>query len=141
KRVKPAKDRSVAFRKTRRHHVDETAEDYCELIADLIKVKGEARTCTIAEHLGISHVTAVKTLGRLQSAGYVTTSRHKPVELTEKGKKIAKYSKDRHQLLVDFLMRIGVPQHVAEIDVEGAEHHLSKVTLKHIKHFLKEGDL
>ena len=65
------------------------------------------------------------------------TSRGKPVSLTVKGKKLALYARERHALLVDFFVAIGVPRKVAEVDVEGAEHHISETTLKKVRQFLK----
>ena len=124
------------FKVLRKQHSLESAEDYTELIHELIEKNGEARTGKIAEELGISHVTALRTIKRLQEQGYVTTARQKPVELTNKGKKLALYSKEKHQLLLKFLIKLGVPKKVAEIDVEGIEHHVSKITLDQIKKFL-----
>jgi DtxR family manganese transport transcriptional regulator len=134
-RSKPS--RSKAFHATRRHHSDEAAEDYAELIADLIAERGVARTCDIAKHLGISHVTAIKTLRRLERDGYIKTESHRPVELTSLGDRVATRAKERHDLLVRFLVEIGVPQPIAEIDAEGAEHHMSDTTLEVIRRFLK----
>ena len=45
------------FRQTRAAHRSETAEDYVELIADLIDVRGEARLVEMAKHLGITQAT------------------------------------------------------------------------------------
>ena len=128
--------RAAPFKATRRQHFEEAAEDYTELVADLIDKNGEARTCAIADHLGISHVTALRTIKRLQSSGYLTTSPHRPVELTVKGRKLAAYCKHRHQVLLSFFARIGIPEDVAQIDVEGVEHHISKTSLAAIEAFL-----
>lgn len=136
-RKKTPRKRSLSFEATRKHHNTEAAEDYTELIADLIEKNGEARTCEIAKHLGISHVTALRTMRRLQSEGYLETSRQQPVLLTAKGRRIAQYSKERHKLLIDFFVSVGVPKDVAEIDVEGVEHHISPVALDAIREFLK----
>lgn len=130
--------RAKPFIATREHHLKEAAEDYTELIADLIENQGEARTCEVARHLGVSHVTALRTLQRLQKEGYVETSRQKPITLTAKGKKLAAYSKQRHEILLKFLISIGVPEQVAEIDVEGMEHHISPPTLKAMEKHLNE---
>jgi len=133
-----AKKRSLPFQATRSHHDQEAAEDYTELIDDLIKEKGEARTCDIADHLGISHVTAIRTLKRLHKEGWIQTATRKPVTLTKEGARLAKYARQRHELLVDFLVKIGVPKKVAETDVEGAEHHISKTTLQAISRAMKK---
>lgn len=121
------------FRSVRKHHSREIAEDYTELILELIGVEGEARTCRIAELMGVSHVTAVQALRRLQEQGLVSTAPRKPVVLTSKGKALAKYSKERHEVLLSFFQLIGVPLEIAATDVEGAEHHISPTSLKCIK--------
>jgi len=125
------------FKILRKQHSLEAAEDYTELIYELIEKYGEARTGQIAKYLGISHVTALRTIRRLQEQGYLITARQKPVELTAKGKKLALYSKNKHETLLEFLIKLGVPKKIADIDVEGIEHHVSKVTLNQIKKFLK----
>ncbi|MEZ4754165.1 MAG: iron dependent repressor, metal binding and dimerization domain protein [Bdellovibrionota bacterium] len=134
---KLSQKRSKAFDAARKQHSIEAAEDYTELIADLIAEYGEARIGVIAEHLGISHVTALRTVKRLQAEGYLITSPHKPVVLTPKGKRTASFAKSRHELLVEFFVKVGVPKQLAEIDVEGVEHHISKETLIYIQKFLK----
>ena len=122
--------RAKPFIATREHHLKEAAEDYTELIADLIESVGEARVCEVARHLGVSHVTALRTVQRLQKEGYVTTANQRPIKLTAKGKKLASFSKKRHEILLNFLLSIGVPEETAVIDVEGMEHHVSKETLE-----------
>lgn len=118
------------FRKSRQQDHDAVAEDYTELIADLIESTGEARTCEIAEHMGISHVTAIRTLRRLEREGFVQKCKYRPVELTERGRTLAAFSKARHQALLDFFIRyLGVSPTVAFEDVEGVEHHISQETL------------
>lgn len=128
--------RASHFERKREQHNQEAAEDYTEIVFDLEQRFGEARTGTIADHLGISHVTALRTIKRLQALGYLKTARQKPVELTPKGRRLAMASKARHEMLVDFFMSLGVPKAVAEHDVEGAEHHFSAITLEKIQEAL-----
>lgn len=135
--TKPSQ-RSEAFVATRASHSEETAEDYTELILDLTEIEGEARVGRIAECLGVSHVTALRTISRLQQSGLVNTENRAPVKLTAKGKQLASYCKTRHSLLLEFLISLGVPEEVAEVDVEGMEHHISQVTLDRIKQKLAE---
>jgi len=123
-------NRAKSFTITRAQHQTETAEDYTELIADLIAEKGVAKTCDIATHMNISHVTALNTIKRLQRDGYVNTAPHKPITLTSKGEVLATFSKKRHEIVLAFLIYLGVPKEVAEIDAEGIEHHISEETLK-----------
>ncbi len=127
--------RAKPFIETRQHHLKEAAEDYTELIADLIDSEGEARTCEVARHLGVTHVTALRTVQRLQKEGYVATSNQRPITLTAKGKKLAAFSKKRHEILMNFLLSLGVPEEIAAIDVEGMEHHVSSETLEAIERY------
>lgn len=128
---------SKRFLATRRSHQTEAAEDYTELIAELILSEGEARICRIADKLGISHVTALRTVKRLAEEGYVKTQPYGPITLTHKGADLAAMSKERHRIVLELLRVIGVPSELAEIDSEGIEHHISPATLKIIQKFLK----
>lgn len=128
--------RAKPFNITRSQHLKETAEDYTELIADLITEKGEAKTCDIARCMNISHVTALRAIKRLQRDGYVETTPHKPVRLTPKGERLASFSKRRHAIVLEFLIKLGVSKDIAVIDTEGIEHHISPETLKIFENFL-----
>jgi DtxR family manganese transport transcriptional regulator len=125
------------FQRTREDHSRETAEDYCELIDSLIEEVGEARAVDLADRLGISHVAVSKTVQRLQREGLVTSLPYRSIFLTEEGKKLAAKSKERHALVHDFLVALGVPDEVAESDAEGIEHHVSEQTLAAMRNFLQ----
>ena len=129
--------RAKAFVLTRQRRSIEAAEDYTKLIADLIDSCGEARICNLADHLGVSHVTALRTVRRLQNEGYLLTERQKPVVLTGKGKKLAREAKNKHLLLTQFLSKLGVPEQVAKNDAEGIEHYISPQTITAIKRYVK----
>jgi DtxR family manganese transport transcriptional regulator len=107
------------------------------LIADLIETKGRARKSDIAKVMNISHVTTLRTLQRLQRDGYVETGPRQPIQLTQKGKQLASLAKKRHQILLEFLIKIGVPPHIAQLDAEGMEHHISQETLETLQAHLK----
>ena len=128
--------RSKPFIETRKHHSRELAEDYVEIIHDLINAHGEARICDIAEALGVSHVTAIRALERLEKSEYLIKAKNKPITLTSKGKKLAITCKKRHEFLLRYLTALGVPESVAKIDVEGMEHHISKETMQAFEHHL-----
>lgn len=130
-------DRAAAFKKTRAEHSSEIAEDYVELIAQLIRQHGEARTVDIAQHLGVSHVTVTKTINRLQREGLVRTAPYRSIFLTAQGEKLAQWSEERHQLVVAFLRKLGVPPDDAEHDAEGIEHHLSPASLAAMQRYVE----
>jgi DtxR family manganese transport transcriptional regulator len=117
------------FSRTRHEHAQEIAEDYVEVIADLIAQTGEARVVDLARHLGVTHVTVNRTISRLQKAGYVRSQPYRAIFLTEKGSRLAAACKRRHETVVAFLRSLGVPKKAAEMDAEGIEHHVSRETL------------
>jgi len=119
----------------REAHQTETAEDYVELIADLIEVQKEARAIDLAKRLGVSNPTVSKVLSRLQDDGFIESRPYRSIFLTEKGRALAKKCKERHQIVLDFLIRLGVDPETAEFDAEGIEHHISEQTLNIMKNF------
>ena len=127
-----------SFRRTRSDHAQETAEDYVELIDDLIAETGEARAVDLSRRLGVTHVTVTKTIARLKREGLVTSAPYRSVFLTPRGKGLAEKARQRHHLLVEFLLALGVPRKDAEADAEGIEHHLSPRTLSAIRRFLHD---
>ena len=118
------------FERVREAHGRELAEDYVEAIDDLISERGEARVVDLAHHFGVSHVTVSRALGRLQRDGLVQTQPYRPVHLTPTGRSLATQSRERHQIVLSFLLWLGIPPRAAEIDAEGVEHHVSPVTLQ-----------
>jgi DtxR family manganese transport transcriptional regulator len=116
-------------RRTRQEHANELAQDYAEMIAELITATGEARVIDLARRLGVTHVTVGRTIQRLARVGLVTTQPYRSIFLTESGRKLAEESRHRHLTVLDFLRSLGVPESVAQSDAEGIEHHVSKETL------------
>jgi DtxR family manganese transport transcriptional regulator len=127
--ARAAEARALAHRQTRREHATETAEDYVEAIAALIAAGGEARAVDLARWLGVSHVTVIRTIARLQRDGYVSTKPYRSIFLTRKGARLAEESRQRHELVQRFLVSLGVPELAARKDAEGIEHHCSPETL------------
>ena len=125
-------ERVSHFKGARKNRLSEIAEDYTELIADLTEAQGQVRVCDIAKAMGISHVSVLKTIRRLIRDGYLAKLSDKHFVLTPQGKQMAVFSKTKHRILSTFLLRLGVPEHIAAIDVEGIEHHISPTTLNAI---------
>ena len=128
-RKKPPVPPAKPSRRTRQEHAQETAQDYVELIAELIAGTGEARVIDIARGLGITHVTVARTIQRLQREGWVRTQPYRSIFLTEAGRKLSEEARQRHETVVAFLRALGVSEEAAQSDAEGIEHHVSKETL------------
>ena len=120
---------AAKFDRIRRAHQSEVAEDYVEMIADLIAETGEARTVDLAARFGVTSPTVNAIIQRLQREDLVETRPYRSIFLTETGQALAKEARDRHRIVRDFLVAIGVPETIAEEDAEGIEHHVSVKTL------------
>lgn len=132
---RPAPNRHT---RTREDHATELAEDYVEAVAEIITANGSCRVMDLARRFEVSHVTASRTVTRLQKAGLVTSQRHAPIELTAAGRKLAAASQRRHAIVLRFLTALGVSEATAAIDAEGIEHHVSAETLKMMEAFTQK---
>ena len=122
-------DSAAKFDRIRRAHQSEVAEDYVEMISDLIEETGEARMVDLAARFGVTSPTVNAIVRRLKRENLVETRPYRSIFLTEAGKALAESSRARHQIVRDFLVTIGVPETIAEEDAEGVEHHVSEETL------------
>jgi DtxR family transcriptional regulator, manganese transport regulator len=132
------KETAANQRRTRRQHAQERAQDYVEAIADLIAAHGEARATDLARSLGVTHVTVIRTVQRLQRNGLVTSMPYRSIFLTEPGRKLASKARTRHRTVVAFLEALGISSGVARADAEGIEHHVSSETLAAFERFLAD---
>ncbi|MCB0345071.1 MAG: manganese-binding transcriptional regulator MntR [Bdellovibrionales bacterium] len=138
KRVVKPELQAKGHMRTRAAHATELAEDYVEVISDLLDEHGEARVSDIAARIGVTHVTVTKKVSLLARDGLVTTKPYRSIFLTDLGREVARRSRERHQIVVDFLVKLGVPKDAAHTDAEGIEHHVSSVTLEAFKRFVKD---
>ncbi len=127
---------AVAHRRIRADHAQETAEDYVEAIADILAETGQCRIVDLTKRFGVAHVTAIRIVRRLEGEGLVNTEPYQPVQLTAKGRRLAKACRQRHELVQAFLTHLGVRPSIAAIDAEGIEHHLSPETLSAMRRYL-----
>ncbi|MEM1166155.1 MAG: manganese-binding transcriptional regulator MntR [Planctomycetota bacterium] len=131
---------SSPHRRTRDDHATEVAEDYVEAIADITAAHGECRVSDLSEMFGVSHVTVIQNLRKLERDGLTIVEPRMPVELTARGTRLARACRERHDLVRRFLVAIGVSEKTAAVDSEGIEHHVSKETLAHMRAFLEHTD-
>ena len=120
---------AAKFERIRKAHQSEVMEDYVEMIADLIDEIGEARAVDLAARFGVTSPTVNATIQRLQREGLVETRPYRSIFLTDEGTKLAQACKERHRIVRDFLIMMGLPEDIADADAEGMEHHISDQTL------------
>ncbi len=135
---RPQPNKSRPYRRTRKDHASETAEDYVEAIAETIRERGVCRGSDLAKLFGVSNVTITKTIVRLRTEGLVDTEPYAPLRLTVKGESLAARSKKRHETVLQFLLALGISRSVAELDSEGIEHHVSEETLRAFRRFINQ---
>ena len=116
----------------------QSLEDYVEAIFLLIKdVKG-ACVRGVAKLLNVKRPSVVKAIHELKKLELVVQQPYGPIELTTKGKRVAKLVHNRHTLLRSFLMKLGVSRKTADKDACMMEHILSAETLDKIRYFPDE---
>lgn len=139
-RLPEADTQAEGFDRTRSDHRNEIAEDYVELIADLIDATGEARAVDLANRLGVSNATVTNAISRLQREGLVRSEPYRSIFLTQDGRDLAEHCRRRHRIVYRFLRVLGVTEETARADAEGIEHHVSNETLAAFNRLLHERD-
>ena len=140
RRLPEADEQAEAFGRTRSDHRNEIAEDYVELIADLIDATGRGAAVDLANRLGVTNATVNNTISRLQRDGLVHSEPYRSIFLTGDGRDLAEHCRRRHLIVYRFLRSLGVSEEVARVDAEGIEHHVSDETLAAFDRLLRERD-
>ena len=120
--------------------IKESGEMYPETIFILKTEKPNVRSVDIVESMNHSKSSVSKAVGILREAGYITVDDSGTIDFTEMGFIKAKSIYDRHKILTNFLIKIGVSEEVAEDDACKIEHHISKETLDCIKNFTSKNN-
>ncbi len=107
-------------------------EDYLEVVYELIKKKGYARSADIAEHLGVKSSSVTVMLQRLHTMGLIVYERYRGLTLTGSGERLAKSVQQRHRTILKFLRILRVDEKTAKADAEGIEHHVHKATIDRV---------
>jgi DtxR family manganese transport transcriptional regulator len=128
-------DSARRFARIRKEHRTELAQDYVEIILDLIEEDGEARLTDLAGRLGVAHPTVSKALRRLETEGLVSLRPYRAVRLTVQGHDLAVQCRVRHHTVAAFLVALGLDAETAELEAEGIEHHIGETTLRLMSDF------
>ena len=116
----------------------QSLEDYLETIYRLITENRVAQVRDIAKSLDVTMPSVVKAIRELMKLGLATHEPYGGVDLTTKGKRVAKSVLSRHRLLRSFLMKLGVGQRMADRDACLMEHILSAETMDKIRIFTEK---
>lgn len=114
--------------------MQESGENYLETILMLKQEKGYVRSIDIAQKLDFSKPSVSRAVGLLRENGYITMDPKEGwIELTDKGRAVAERMYERHQLLSQWLMALGVSEAVAVSDACRIEHVISEETFERMK--------
>lgn len=116
-----------------RHKADESLEDYLETILLLQKRLGQVRSIDIANEMNFSKPSVSVAMKNLREKAYITTSDSGFITLTEAGKQRAESVLERHTILSDWLISLGVSRQTALEDACRVEHDLSEESFNAIK--------
>lgn len=114
-------------------NIHESAEDYLETILMQCLQSGSARSVDIAAHLNVTKPSVSFAMKRLRENGYILMDRDNRITLTPSGEAIAQRILERHNLLTEFLMRLGISEETARADACKMEHDLSDETFEAIR--------
>ena len=114
-------------------NLQESGEMYLETIYMLSKTNNAVRSLDVAEYMGFSKPSVSRAVGLLKSDGYLTVLSDGSLSLTEKGEETAKKICERHTILTEYLIKIGVDKETATKDACKMEHHISETTFKAFK--------
>ena len=113
--------------------IKESGEMYLETIFILKSQKARVRAVDIVESMNHTKSSVSKAVGILKELGYISVDESGNIDFTDKGFSHAKAIYDKHKILTDFLMSLGVSESVAEEDACRIEHHVSEETFNCIK--------
>lgn len=113
----------------------QSLEDYLETIYILIRDGGSACVRDVAKSLDVKMPSVVKAIHELKKLELVLQEPYSAIELTEKGRRLARSVLGRHTLLRSFLVKLGVSRKTADKDACRMEHILSAETLDKIRLF------
>ncbi len=117
--------------------IKESAENYLESILVIKRQKGFVRSIDIANDLGVSKPSVSVAMKNFREEGYITVDNDGYIDLTEKGLIIAKRVYERHEIISEALMALGVSRETALDDSCKIEHVISEESFAKIKLFLQ----
>ena len=119
---------------------NQSIEDYLEAILFIQEGKGHCRSVDVANHLGFTKASVSVAVSNLSRLGYARKLAGGNLVLSEKGMEYATSVLNRHRLLTEVLMKLGVPREIAEKDACKIEHDISDQSYDRIKAWYEQQD-
>ena len=116
----------------------ESGEMYLETIYVLRKDKGFVRAIDVGAELGYSKPSVSRAMGILRDGGYIKVAQDGGITLTEAGLEVAERTYERHTVLSELFMKLGVDEEHSVNDACKIEHVISSTTFAALKKHLNE---
>ena len=116
--------------------LQESGEMYLETILILSQKLGQVRSVDISEHMGYSKPSVSRAVGLLKKGGFITVEKEGFIHLTDEGLSLAQKILERHTILTELLIRLGVGNETAANDACRIEHVISDETFEAIRHHM-----
>ena len=119
-------------------HLLESGQMYLETILILTRQKGVVHSVDIGEYMGYSKPSVSRAMGLLKKGEYILMDKDGSITLTEAGRVMAEQIYERHTVLTELLVKLGVDKEIASEDACKMEHSISDETFEAIKKHLNE---
>lgn len=116
----------------------ESGEMYLETILVLQRQTGSVRSIDVSNYMGLSKPSVSRAVGLLRQGEYINVDADGFITLTENGLEVAEKIYERHTMLTDFLVSLGVSEETAAEDACKIEHDISEETFNAVKQFVAE---
>ena len=117
--------------------IHESGEMYLETIHVLLKKNGTVRSVDVSAHMGYSKPSVSRAVGLLKKGGYILVDKDGYITLTDTGVKVAEKIYERHTVLSNMLVALGVSEETAAEDACRLEHAISDESFEAIKRHIK----
>ena len=119
-------------------NIHESAEDYLEAILILRERQGAVRSIDVVHQLELTKPSVSVAMKNLRQKNYITVSEDGFIRLTDTGRSLAEAVYERHSLLSEWLIHLGVNPDTAVADACRMEHDMSPESFEAIKKYLKD---
>ena len=119
--------------------IQESGENYLEMILMLKKEKGSVRSIDVAHALSVTKPSVSRAMSILRQAGHITMDEEGLLSLTASGREIAERIYERQRLLTEYLTALGVSPETAAQDACRMEHVISQESFDKIRAHVSDG--
>ena len=118
-------------------HLQESGQMYLETIYILTSKRSGVRSIDVCEYMGYSKPSVSRAMKLLKADGYIEMEGNGRITLTQKGLNVAAKIYNRHTILTEFFLKLGISENTAVDDACKIEHVISDESMEAIKKFIE----